>query len=92
MPSSSFSEIQTRLAPPPFGTSQARFDPTYDCRLLFDRSPGPGSYDTIKDRHDFSELGENSESDTQLSIDEIRKRLMTDSSQLDNQSLKERLQ
>lgn len=78
VPSSSFSEVQSRLAP--FGTSKARFDPLYDCKLLFDRSPGPGSYNTTKDRHDFSEFGDVSDSDTILSIEEIRKRLLTDTS------------
>ena len=69
----------------PFGSSKARFDPSYDCKLIFDRSPGPGSYNTKKDRHEFSDLGdEYYETETTLSIEEIRKRLMTDSAHLDN--------
>jgi hypothetical protein len=84
VPSSPYSEFQSRLAP--FGTSKPRFDPSYECKLLFDRSPGPGSYNTTKERLEFSELGagDTSETDTILSMEEIKKRLLTDSSMLDN--------
>lgn len=30
----------------PFGSNASRFDPSYDCQLLFNKSPGPGSYNT----------------------------------------------
>lgn len=75
----------------PFGSSQSRFDPNYDCKMLFDRSPGPGSYKTAKDYHDFSELGD-LETDTLISLAELKRKLNTESSMLDTMNLKEHIQ
>jgi hypothetical protein len=75
----------------PFGSSQARFDPNYDCKMLFDKSPGPGSYKTTKDYHDFSELGD-LETDALISLAELKRKLNTESSMLDTMNLKEHIQ
>lgn len=74
----------------PFGSSQARFDPGYDCKLLFDRSPGPGSYSTAKDGYDFSELAD-LDTDTLISLNELKTKLNVDTSNLDTASLKEKI-
>ena len=74
----------------PFGSSQARFDPNYDCKMLFDKSPGPGSYKTTKDYHDFSDLGD-LETDALISLAELKRKLNTESSMLDTMNLKEHI-
>jgi hypothetical protein len=74
----------------PFGSSMARFDPAYDCKLLFDRSPGPGSYNTTKDKHDFSDLSD-LDTDTLISLNELKAKLNVDTSNLDTISLKEKI-
>jgi hypothetical protein len=74
----------------PFGSSLARFDPAYDCKLLFDKSPGPGSYNTTSEIHDFSDLAD-LDTDTLISLNELKTKLNVDTSNLDTVSLKEKI-
>ena len=78
----------------PFGSSVARFDASYDCQLLFNKSPGPGSYNTTKEIPDFSEMmsGSDIETDTLISLNELKKKLNTESSMLDTLTLREHIE
>jgi len=59
--------------------------------MLFDKSPGPGSYKTTKECHDFSDLGD-LETDALISLAELKRKINTESSMLDTMNLKEHIQ
>jgi hypothetical protein len=71
--SSNQSTIQKSAVP--FGTSASRFDQKYECQLLFNKEPGPGSYKTPS-KLQIPNL-DDLDTDTMISLKELKNKINT---------------